>query len=87
MPPVFEGVFWNDCLTFGDHFFPQLLMAEMMAGPSSAISYPSGTARRWSDHQNCGGVGGNVSELMPSHIPLFTVTLPTASSFTVQMVS
>ncbi|HZM11666.1 MAG TPA: hypothetical protein VFC15_15775, partial [Candidatus Limnocylindrales bacterium] len=24
--------------------FPQLLMAEMMTGPSSAISYPSGAA-------------------------------------------
>lgn len=37
--------------------------------------------------QNCGGLAGSAAELMPSHITLLTVTLPWASSLTVQMVS
>ena len=39
------------------------------------------------DDQNCGGVAGSFEESMPSHVALLTVTLPTASSFTVQMLS
>ena len=57
-------------------------------GPGSGERFHSQPAsRRLSDHQYCGGVGGNVPELMPSHMMLFTVKLPWASSFTVQMVS
>lgn len=47
----------------------------------------SGMACCLGGHQNCGGVAGSAAELMPSHMALFTVKLPWASSFTVQMVS
>lgn len=45
------------------------------------------TAAPLIDHQNRGGAAVGATDLMPSHISLFTVRLPTESSFTVQMVS
>ncbi len=60
----------------------------MMAGRATATVFiHDWRGRCLSDHQSCGGVAGSAAELMPSHIPLFTVKLPWASSFTVQMVS
>jgi hypothetical protein len=60
----------------------------IMADPAAASDFiRNWRGHRLSGHQNCGGVGGNVPELMPSHMVLFTVKLPWASSFTVQMVS
>ena len=49
---------------------------------------PSGTGASATTHpQNCGGVPGSSDELMPSHVALLTVTLPTESSLIVQMLS
>jgi hypothetical protein len=70
--------------------FPPFRKSGERMGHPQPHQYPSRNqvnAPCLSDGQNCGGVAGSAAESMPSHIPLFTVKLPWASSFTVQMVS